>query len=191
MPTDHFATLHLPRCAALDEEALKQAYASRSRETHPDQAAGDEKQSSELNTAFEVLSAPEKRLKHLIELEADAAARAWKTIPLDSTMMSLFDKLAPFLHGIGEYTRKKQSATSALTRALLSSEEMKLRETAEERATELAALREQLEAQLPGLDVRRVANDAGVVRDMQILQAKLAYLAKWQAQVREAFMALV
>lgn len=191
MVTDHFATLGLPRLAALDEEALKQAYTSRSRESHPDQEAGDEEHSTELNTAFEILSAPEKRLKLLIELEADEAARAWKTIPLDATMMGLFDKLAPFLHCIGDYTRKKQSATSALAKALLSGEEMKLRETAEERGTELTALREELEAELPDIDARRAAVDAGVVRDMQILQAKLAYLAKWQSQVREAFMALV
>jgi curved DNA-binding protein CbpA len=191
MVTDHFATFGLPRCVALDEEALKQAYTSRTRETHPDQEAGDEKQSTELNTAFEILSAPEKRLRHLIELEADEAARAWKTIPLDSTMMGLFDKLAPFLHSIGDHTRKKQSASSALAKALLSGEEMKLREIAEERAAELTALRESLEAQLPDINARRLAGDTGVMRDMQILQAKLAYLAKWQAQVREAFMALV
>lgn len=191
MVTDHFATLGLPRCAALDEEALKQAYTARSRETHPDQEAGDEKQSTELNTAFEILSAPEKRLKHLIELEADEAARAWKTIPLDATMMNLFEKIAPFLHSIGDHTRKKQSASSALLKALLSGEEMKLREIAEERAAELTTLRERLEAGLPDIDARRLAGDSGVVRDMQILQAKLAYLAKWQSQVREAFMALV
>lgn len=191
MVTDHFATLGLPRAAALDEEALKQAYTSRSRDAHPDQGTGDEKQSTELNTAFEILSAPEKRLKHLIKLEADEAARAWKTIPLDTTMMSLFDKLAPFLHSIGDYTRKKQSATSALAKALLSGEEMRLRETAEERAAELTTLREELEALLPDIDARRTTGDAGVMRDMQILQAKLAYLAKWQSQVREAFMALV
>lgn len=191
MGTDHFATLGFPRCAALDEEALKQAYTSRSREAHPDQEAGDEKQSTDLNTAFEILSAPEKRLKHLIELEADEAARAWKTIPLDATTMGLFDKLAPFLHNIADYTRKKQSASSALAKALLSSEEMKLRELAEERAAELTTLRDTLESQLSDIDARRSTGDAGVMRDMQILQAKLAYLAKWQSQVREAFMALV
>lgn len=191
MQTDRFATLGLPRSAALDEETLKQAYTSRTREAHPDQAAGDERQSTELNAAFEILSAPEKRLKHLIELEADEAARAWKTIPLDSSMMTLFDKIAPFVHAIGDHARKKQAATSALAKALLSGEEMKLRETAEERAAELLELRESLESLLPDIDARRAALDASVIRDMQVLQAKLAYLAKWQSQVREAFMALV
>lgn len=191
MVTDHFATLGLPRTAALDEEVLKRCYTSRAHETHPDLEAGDEKESTGLNTAFEILSAPEKRLKHLIELEADEAARAWKTIPLDAAMMNLFEKLAPFLHSISEHTRKKESAGTALAKALLSGEEMKLRETAEERASELTALRESLEAQLPDIDARRLAGHAGVMRDMQILQAKLAYLAKWQSQVREAFMALV
>lgn len=191
MVTDHFATLGLPRTAALDEETLKRAYTSRTRDAHPDQATGDEHQSTALNAAFETLSAPEKRLKHLIALEADEAARAWKTIPLDEAMMTLFDKIAPFVHSIGDHARKRQSATSALAKALLSGEEMKLRETAEERAAELSALRETLESQLPEIDARRAAADAGVMRDMQILQAKLAYLAKWQAQVREAFMALV
>ncbi len=191
MGTDHFATLGLPRRAALDEEVLKSAYSAQSRVTHPDQQGGDELRSSALNAAFEILAAPEKRLRHLIDLEADEAARGWKTIPLDATMMSLFDKLAPILHGISDHARKKQSAATALAKALLSGDEMKLREAAEERAAELVTLREDLEAQLPEIDARRSAGDPAVVRDMQILQAKLAYLGKWQAQVREAFMALV
>ena len=106
-------------------------------------------------------------------------------------MMNLFEKIAPFLHNIGDHTRKKQSASTALAKALLSGDEMKLREIAEERAAELTALRDTLESQLSDIDARRIAGDAGVVRDMQILQAKLAYLSKWQSQVREAFMALV
>jgi curved DNA-binding protein CbpA len=191
MVTDHFATLGLPRAAALDEETLKQAYTTLTRGAHPDQVDGDEKRAAELNTAFEVLSAPEKRLKHLLELEADDDAKTWKTIPLDNTMMGLFEKIAPFLHGVGDLAKKKQLATTTLGKALLSNEEMKFRELAEERSAELNELRDNLESQLPDIDARRLAGDTTVHRDIQFLQAKLAYFAKWQAQVREAFMALV
>ena len=191
MLTDPFAALGLPRAAALDQVVLKAAYTTLTRDAHPDQTDGDEKRASELNTAFEILSSPEKRLKHLLELEASDDAKTWKTIPLDGTMMGLFEKIAPFLHSVGDLAKKTQSATTALAKALLANEEMKLRELAEDRAAELNDLRDTLEAQLPDMDARRRAADASVHRDIVFLQAKLAYLAKWQAQVREAFMALV
>lgn len=191
MPADPFALLGLPRQAALDAEALQAAYTERSRAAHPDHAAGDEKLAAELNAAREILAAAEKRLKCLIELEAGDAAKAWKTVPLDEGMMSLFGKVGPFLQNIGAFAKRKQSAASALAKALLATEEMRLQEAAEAIAADLATLREQIESSLPELDVRRRAGDPSVQDALRETQARLAYLAKWQAQVREAFMALV
>jgi curved DNA-binding protein CbpA len=186
---DAFASLGLARTAALDAELLKAAYAEKCKLTHPDQASGDEAQSADLNTAFETLSAPEKRLKHLLSLEAGDQA-AWKTVPLDAAMMDLFSKIGPFLQNLTAHAKKKETAASALAKALLSSAEMKLQEQAESLGAELSALRETLEAELPPLDEKRRLGDSNVFSELHCVQAKLAYVAKWQAQIREAFLTL-
>jgi curved DNA-binding protein CbpA len=186
---DAFATLGLPRTAALDEELLKTAYSERCRLSHPDQASGDETQAAELNAALEILSAPEKRLKHLLALEAGDQA-AWKTVPLDAAMMDLFSKIGPFLQNLTAHAKKKETAASALAKALLSNAEMKLQEQAESLGGELSDLRTALEAELPPLDQKRQTGDTEVFSELHCLQAKLAYVAKWQAQIREAFLTL-
>lgn len=186
---DAFATLGLPRQAALDADQLEAAYSARCRETHPDHADGDEALAADLNTAHEILSAPEKRLKHLLALEAGDQA-GWKTVPLDAAMMDLFSKIGPFLQSLAAHSRKKEAAASALAKALLSSAEMKLQEQAESLGAELSAMREALESELPALDQRRIAGDANVFTALHAAQARLAYVAKWQAQIREAFLTL-
>lgn len=191
MPQDCFQILGLKRQAALNEETVKSAYLEKTRVSRSDQPAGGDEQAAELNKALEVLSTAEKRLKHLIELEAPEAAATWKTVPLDAELMRLFGKIGPFVQSLAAFARKKQTAASALAKALLAGEEMQLRERAEELTAELAAMRERIESGLGELDSRREQDDAAVIRDLQILQAKLAYLGKWQAQVREGFMSLV
>lgn len=188
---DYFKLLSLPRRAALDEETVKQAYLRRTRELHPDQNPGGAAEAETLNKAFETLRTSEKRLKHLLELEAPASAQTWRTVTMDAELMALFEKLGPFLQQLGAFQKKKQGATSALARALLAHEEMSLRERAEQLAADLEAQRTELESSLPAIDAGRAAGDASVPQATQVLQAKLAYLSKWQAQVREAFLALV
>lgn len=181
--------LGLPRMAALDAEQLKAAYAARCRETHPDHTTGDESLAAELNNAHEILAAPEKRLKHLLALELGDQA-AWKTVPLNSAMMDLFGKLGSFLQTLAAHAKKKEAAASALAKALLSGAEMRLQEQAEALGVELSALRDALESELPMLDQRRIAGDADVFTVLHAIQARLAYVAKWQAQIREAFLTL-
>lgn len=191
MAQDFFALLNLPRQATLDEEAIKQAYLRRSRELHPDGSGGDGTLAEDLNKAFETLLASEKRLKHLLELEAPESSRNWRTVTMDQGLMAMFERIGPFLQELGAFQKKKQAAASALAKALLADEEMTLRETAEQLADDLSAAQSSLESCLPDIDARRAASDESVHQAMQSLQARLAYVSKWQAQIREAFLALV
>lgn len=59
---DLYAELGVARDAA--EAALKKAYRKRSKETHPDTAAGSEEAFRRVKTAYDVLSDPEKRTKY-------------------------------------------------------------------------------------------------------------------------------
>ncbi|WP_075088099.1 J domain-containing protein [Verrucomicrobium spinosum] len=85
--TNAFDILALPARLSLDEGTLQQAYLSRSRLAHPDHG-GSDREASEVNAAYEVLKAPDKRVKHLLEFAAPEAARSWRTVPLDERMMS-------------------------------------------------------------------------------------------------------
>jgi curved DNA-binding protein CbpA len=182
-----FALLGLPRAAALDADALQQAWLAASRAAHPDQPGGDAARAAEINAAYETLQAPEKRLKHLLELHEVP----WRAVPIDDAMMSLFSRLGSALQNVTTFLKRRESAASALAKALLAPEEMRLREQLEEIAFTLEDQRAALLASLPALDTRLADGDATAPGDLQILQARLAYLGKWQAQVREALLSLM
>lgn len=184
---DAFALLALPRVAALDESTLHQAYLAQTRSTHPDQPGGDTARSAEINAAFETLQAPEKRLKHLLEIHQVP----WRTVPINDAMMALFGQLGPLLQNTTVFLKRKQTATSALARALLAPEEMRLREQLEGLGQTLDIERTSLLDSLPDLDTRLNSGDDTALSDLQTLQAGLAYLGKWQTQIREALLGLM
>lgn len=185
--TNAFALLGLPRAAALDPEALQQAWLAASRAAHPDQPGGDAAQAAEINAAHETLQSPEKRLRHLLELHQ----APWRAVPIDDTMMAIFSQLGPLLQSVAGLLKRRQTAASALAKALLAPEEMRLREQLEELGTQLEAQRSSLLAELPALDSRLGSGDTATLTDLQTLQAKLAYLSKWQTQIRESLLSLM
>ena len=185
---DAFALLNLPPQAALTEEQLQAAYLTASRAAHPDQAGGDTQLSADLNAALEMLKSPVTRLKHLIEQHSNTP---WRAVPLDATLMGLFEKLGPLLQSAGAFLKKKQTATTALSKALLASEEMRLREALENLGTGIEEAWQALEAQLPLYDDRIAASEDSVWIELQAIQARLAYLNKWRAQIREVLLGLM
>jgi curved DNA-binding protein CbpA len=185
---NYFDLLGLPVRAALDEEALQAAFHAASRNAHPDQAGGDAALSAELNAAVETLKSPVSRLRHLIETQAEAK---WRAVPLDQEMMALFERLGPLLQHSQAFLNKKKTATSALGRALLATEEMTLREALEELNGRIEVQWRAMEERLPAWDARMAAGDAAAWADLQAEQARFAYLAKWRAQIREALLGLM
>lgn len=187
---DAFRLLNLPPRAALAEEELQAAWLGAARLAHPDQEGGDSETSAGLNAALEILKSPVTRLKHLLEHYSNTP---WRAVPLDAGLMGLFEKLGPLLQQAGAFLKKKQAATSALARALLANEEMRLREALEELGLRLDEAWRAHEAALPMLDERLAQNpeDAAAWSELQAQQARLAYLAKWRAQVRETLLGLM
>jgi curved DNA-binding protein CbpA len=174
---DCFELLGLPRHALLDESDLQAAWHQKSREAHPDHPGGSSSLAAEVNAAYETLLAPEKRLKHLLELH-DVP---WRTIPISAEIMALFSQIGPQLQNAAALAKKKQAATSALAKALLAPEEMKLREALEDLGTQIESKRTELLATL----------DQATLDQIQVAQATLAYFAKWQGQIRESLLALM
>ncbi len=188
MSVDAFALLGLPPSAALDEECLQSAYLKATRSAHPDQTGGDATLSADLNAALETLKSPVTRLKHLIQQHSDTP---WRAVPLDAALMSLFEKVGPLLQAAQSFLKKKQTATTALSKALLAGEEMRLREALEELGLQIEDAWQQMEAQLGTYDVRIATGDDSVWHELQAVQARLAYLSKWRAQIREALLGLM
>lgn len=185
---DCFEVLDIPGHAALSEEELHQAYAIKSRAAHPDHG-GNETEAAQVNAAYETLRAPEKRLRHLLELSAGEQAKAWRTVPLDEGMMSLFSRLGAVLEATAKFLEKKTQAQSAIAKALLTNEEFQWREKLEEIGFELEAMRNELDAKLPMWDA--ASHDESAWKDLAAMQARFAYVARWQTQIRERLLALM
>ncbi len=174
--TDAFAVLELPRAATLTEEQVRVAYFEKSKAPEADKTA--------LNAAFELLLAPERRLKHLIDLAAPAEAKQWRAVAMSEDLMALFLALGKVRPQAEALIEKRGKAQSVLAKALLEKETFARRDELEQIGTALDEKRQELEAQLQGMGAE----------DWQALaeaQARFAYLAKWQGQVREMLLKMM
>lgn len=173
---DAFATLGLPRLAALDEEQVRVAYFEKSKAAEADHAA--------LNEAYELLLAPEKRLKHLLDMNAPEDAKQWRTVAMSEDLMQHFMALGRVRPEAEALIEKRGRAQSALAKALLEKPTFALREGLEAIGMALEEKRRAMEAELPLVE-------AGNWRAVAETQARFSYLAKWQAQVRELLLKLM
>ena len=170
-----FEVLGLPQQATLSEEAVRAAYFEKSKSADADR--------SELNAAFELLLAPDKRLRHLIDLAAPDDAKQWRTVTMSDDLMSLFMTLGKARPEAEALIEKRSKAQTALSKALLEGQTFATRETLEEIGTALDAKRSELESSLTAIE--------GDWQGLAAAQARFSYLAKWQAQVRELLLKLM
>lgn len=177
---DHFATLHFAPSAALDDDAVQTAYHAACR------AAGESVES--VNEAYEVLRSPVKRLKHLLEIHQQDG---WKSVVMADDLMAVFSRLGPLLQKVQDFSKRNQSASSALSKALLAPDAMALQEEAAEIANDLQALLDTKLDELPALDAAIATDSPEAWQRVHQAQAHLAYLTKWQTQVREALLVLM
>lgn len=174
--TNAFAILSLPATAALTEEQVRAAYFEKSKEPTTDKTA--------VNSAFELLLTPDKRLKHLIDLFAPPEAKQWRTVAMGEDLMQLFMQLGRVRPEAEALVVKREKAASALAKALLEGQTFSVRDSLEQTGFVLDEKRRSLEAELPAIgadDWPRLAE----------AQARFSYLAKWQAQVRELLLKLM
>ncbi len=182
--TDHFANLTQPRRPWLDPEALRESFHRAAARHHPDAAGGTPERFAALNTAHAILRDPAARLRHLLDLEAPAQlARA---APIPPALADLFMQLAARRGALESFLQKQSATASPLARALLAAEKTTLRRDLE---TALAQLTAAHDAALAGLRTLDAAWDARPSaadwETLAPLQARLSFLAKWSAQLRE------
>ncbi|MDA0811829.1 MAG: DnaJ domain-containing protein [Verrucomicrobia bacterium] len=190
-PRDYFALLGMPRRAVLDPAELKRRYHDATRETHPDvvlSSAQVTTDSAEINAAYRCLLQPSTRLRQLLLLVAPDQVAQLKGGQIPSAFIDIFSALAGAVQAADGVIAKKKAATSALSRALLASEEMLARESLEAAGLTVAAQRASLESDaLPAIDAALSADtinpDAATAKIAEAFRA-FGFLDKWQAQVR-------
>ena len=180
---DHFAILGQPRRPWLDEAALKDAFHQATARQHPDVAGGSGEEASALNAAYAVLRDPAARLRHLLELEwPDAAPVSAAVAP---ELADAFGKIAALRQAGSALQKKAAAAQSPLARALLAGEQAEQRRALESALAALAADESSALEVLRGLDVEWSERDETMRTRLAAAQQRLAFLAKWQAQLRE------
>jgi curved DNA-binding protein CbpA len=170
---DAFALLHFPRRPWLAEDDVRAAFQRLAATAHPDRA-GTDADFSELTRAYETLREPAARLRHLLALEQPELARS-SGVPAD--LAEWFPRVAAQVQIL------KQAGTSPLAKALARGEtgeaERVLRDVNALREITLARVRK-IDAQWPAADFAELAG----------LLARLSFLDKWTAQLREGLLAL-
>ncbi len=181
--TDHFALLGLERRPGPDEQAIRSAYLAQAARWHPDSREGDGDRFASVREAWDVLSDPARRLRHLIDLTDPGVGSSGP----GQSPGDLFVRVGAAIHTAKSVCERHENATSGLIRANLIIEARNakagLLEVAGLINDALASWRERLseaDAQWPATPAKELANLAG---EVVFLQRWKAQLDEWQFRV--------
>ncbi len=180
---DHFAALAQPRRPWLDADVLKDAFHRASARQHPDVAGGSDESAAALNAAYAVLREPATRLRHLLELEWPGAPSL--SAPIPSAVADLFGRIATLRQAGAALAKKEAGAQTPLSRALLAGERAAHHSALDSALAVVESAEAAALAELRALDATWEQRDAQVHARLAALQQQFAFLAKWQAQLRE------
>ena len=181
--TDYFALLEQPRAPWLDPVTLKEIFRRKTLKQHPDAAtSGAENKFAELNTAYQVLQDPKRRLHHLLSLE-DRAPSANQTVPAE--LQELFAGLGALNQRAEIFLRKKRAASNALTRSLLQPEAVALQAGLDSWRGKIRVLLDSATAELREMNSDWSSNHDAQIGPLANLYLKFAYLGRWSAQLDE------
>lgn len=174
-----FERLGLPLKLALDEALLSERVTSESRLHHPD-AGGKESAFREIRKAGEVLSVPALRIREaLVVAGGDPSERG--EVPSD--VMDLFTPVAGVLEEVSGFVSKRAKALSGLGRAVLDASLPVVKGRLEEVTGKVVGLEADLISRFARLDDSGWEN---CLAEMAEVSRGLAFLRKWQGQLREA-----
>jgi len=193
--TDFFALLNEPRRPWLEPKALKAKFLKLAAETHPDkQRSTNEAEKNaanrryaELNTAFQCLSDPKSRLRHLLELELGAKPKDVEQIP--NALADLFAEVATTCRNTDTFLSEKGKVTSPLLQVGFFERAQEWIENLNRLQKRLGGLREKLSGELNLLDEKWVATDAAarenILPKLEELYRLFGYFNRWHSQIQE------
>lgn len=167
----------------IDADALREAFREAGRSAHPD-AGGAEESFAALNTAFEILSNPSRRLRHWLELRGLAVETRGAVAP---EIMDLFSQVGETTQRAEALVRRRDEAKSALGRALLERETQACREDVERRITLVETAIERECAVFPIYQNASAPDPTAASATAR----NLAFLEKWRSGLRGIYARLV
>jgi curved DNA-binding protein CbpA len=174
---NYFSLLNVEQAIHLDLESLSENYKRLAAEHHPDKLGidRDDKHYRLINTAYATLRSPSKRLAHLMEL---AGTHYEKRGTVSDHLMDLFMSTAQMLQDVDAFLRRKSSTTSVLGKALLESESQQVQQ--------------RISNQIDSLEKEKLATleNASLTENLANPARNLAFLEKWQAQLKERYASL-
>ena len=181
---DCFEILGLRRRLVLGDEEIRAAYDTRCRDLHPD-AGGEAEGFREVQEAYGVLQRTGRRLRHWLELETGGFDPRGEA---PGELMDLFGDLGALLGRLEELARRKAGAQSALAKSMAEREGVLALGEVEEMQERVR----RLEDGFTGRFAEFEAAGAEACRpEAEPVARGLAFLEKWDGQLREAAFAMV
>jgi curved DNA-binding protein CbpA len=184
MTNDLFALFgEIPR-PWIDGEGLKGKYLELAARCHPDVAGEEGGDFAEINRAYQTLSEPATRLRHLLELEWPEGVRRTEGVPED--VVALFAVVAEARQEVDEFLKKRAGAGSPIAKAMLSREQYAVQEKVEEAIGRLQEKQEGLVSRVREADGLWFTDREAALRLLPELWQSLGYVAKWAGLLRES-----
>jgi hypothetical protein len=174
-----FERLGLPATLVLDESELARQISEFSRRNHPD-AGGQEAEFEAIRKAGAVLSVPALRIREALVMAGGADADRG-AVP--SAIMDLFSPVAGVLEDVSGFASERAKALSGLGRAVIDARLPALKTRLEETVARVSELEDELVSRFAMFDRQGWEN---CLEEMAEVARGLAFLRKWQAQLREA-----
>ena len=185
--TDLFALLGESPRPWVDPEALKVKYHQLTARQHPD-VTGAPGDFAEINRAYQILSDPAARLRHLLDLESPAALSRAQAVP--GEIAAFFSPVAESRQEVDSFLKRRAESASPLAKALLSTEQYRVQERLEEMISTLQQKQEALFAQVREADTLWFADRPAALLTLPVLWQSLGYTGKWLAMLRESLFRL-
>lgn len=185
--TDLFAVFGEQPHPWLEPEVLKAKYHELSALHHPD-VAGATADFSEINRAFQTLSDPAARLRHLLDLFSPGETP--RTQPVPPGIAAFFTQVSEARQAVDTFLKKQAAATSPLAKALLSTEQYRAQELLEQTIAALSAKQESLIDEVRESDAVWLKDRPAALARLAALWQSLSYTVKWLAILRESLFQL-
>lgn len=175
---DPFTRLGLDQRLAISESELREAFRAAGKNDHPD-AGGSGEEFTALQQAFVRLSSPSKRLRAWLECRGITGEERGAISP---QLLDLFSSVGTALQQADDITRRRNAALSSLAKAMLEPAVQAAREHLEASLDQVAADIQQQEAAFPAIESGQ--------GDPWLVARDLAFLEKWQAELKSRFAGL-
>ncbi len=175
---DYFSLLGVAKQPWLDLDELKGKFHSLSSRHHPDvHRTGSASNFEQLNTAYQTLRDPVRRLRYLLELEAPQMLGRSGEVP--SALIPFFLEASQTRAMLDQFLARHGQATTALAQALLASEKALLIGQMRGLVERINQLRDETISKIQKLENH-------TPKDVFDAYSPLAFLSKWSADLSDA-----